>query len=151
MLHQFQRTDHLVDGNVITATAEDYQIAKYLIAEPMARTQAGMVSGAARRFWERLRAWADGDTFTTADVSTRERIIRDIQTIRSYVRTRADHGYLRVVKENRGSRPARYALVADPPERAAESGLPAEEVIFNCTGLDSPPRRRDKTEAVVAT
>jgi hypothetical protein len=151
LLHQFQRSDNPVDSSVITATAEDYRIAQYLIAGPMARTQAGKVSGAAQRFWERLRAWAGADTFTTEDVGTRETIVGDIQTIRSYVKTLADHGYLRVVEESRGNKPARYALVADPPGRAAESGLPAEDVVFECTGLDSPPRRRDETEAVATT
>ena len=70
LLHQRQREQD-PDGRLI-ATAEDYQIARHLLLKPMARLLGNGLSEPARRFFDRLQAWASG-TFTSAEAKKRER------------------------------------------------------------------------------
>ena len=130
LLYQYQRTDSPMQDTVIEATRADYQIAHRLLADPMARNQPGGVSGAVRRFHERLRTYELDGEFTTADIAKREKIIGDIQTIREYVRTLAALGGLEQVEASRGSKSGRYMLSELPTIAAETSGLPSPDRVF---------------------
>ncbi len=140
LLYQYQRVSDPGEGVTIEATRADYEVARYLVAEAFARTQSGGVSDAVRRFHGRLLSWANGRTFTTADIGSHEEVINDLQTIRSYVRVLANAGFLELVDPNRGSKPATYKLAADPPGNAELAGLPEVDAVFD--RMDNAPRHR---------
>ena len=88
LLHQFQRTNHPSDGGTILATPQDYEIARRLLAEPLARSSGNGLSDAAMRFYECWAGQVSGG-FTTADIARGKGINADMQTIRNYVRSLA--------------------------------------------------------------
>jgi hypothetical protein len=70
LLHQRQRqTD---DAGRLVACADDYQLARHLLAKPMARLLGEGVSDKARRFYDRLKAWVEGE-FTSTEAKKHER------------------------------------------------------------------------------
>lgn len=144
LLHQFQRVEEPADGVTIMATPDDYAIARYLLARPMARSFSGGVSDAALRLLERLSDWsftANG-TFTTDDVAQRDKSVGNAQTIRAYFRSLTTSGYLVCVEEHRGNKPAVYRLAPDPPDKAASAGLPDVSTVCGDASVGSAPRRR---------
>ncbi len=70
LLHQRQRGRD-ADGRLI-AMPDDYQVARRLLARPMARLLGGGISDPAQRFYDRLCRWAQG-TFTTTEAASQER------------------------------------------------------------------------------
>ena len=144
LLYQFQHIEQPSDEVAIMATREDYEIARRLLAEPMARSSGNGLSDAAMRFYERLGAQVSGN-FTTAYVARVEGIIEDMQTIRKYVRSLARTGYLDVVEPTRGNKPAVYQLASHPPDDTKRSGLPDADTVFADAAREGAECRRVTT------
>ena len=70
LLHQRQRQID-EDGRLI-ATADDYQLARHLLAKPLGRLLGERLSDPARRFLERLQDWYGLDDIFTAREATRQ-------------------------------------------------------------------------------
>ena len=131
LLHQFQRVAEPEDGLVITATAQDYRIARRLLVGPFSKALGARQGDAVRRFGDRLReAFADGREFGTADVAEIEGVPKDVQTVRQYVRELAKARWLEQAAPPEGKKPARYRIVTDPPDEATLAGLPDPNVLF---------------------
>lgn len=134
LLHQYQRVNEPEDGIEISATLDDYAIARRLLAGPFARTLAGGVSAAAERLLERIATYALPDEFVVADVADQERVIGDRNTIRAHLRALVAAGRLELVEAARGRTQARYRL-ADRRDDAEAAGLPTVHDV-----MDSSPR-----------
>jgi hypothetical protein len=134
LLYQRQR---LVDsqGSLI-ATVDDYQLARHLLATPMARLLGGRLSDPARRFYERLRGWFSiGDVFSTRDVVQRERSATD-RAVRGWLLNLHDASLIDQVEPRRGSIPANWKLSSDRVDEIGRDcpGLPAIQDVF--PGID---------------
>jgi hypothetical protein len=139
VLHQYQRVKAAPeDGMVIEATRQDYEIARYLIAEPFARAQAGGRSPASDRFLQRVRDNVQGE-FTSAEVMKWEKNAGDVQTVRGYLRVLADSGAVQVVEPARGNKPAVYRLPDAPPTSEDVCGLPSPDELFGGQANRAPP------------
>ena len=131
LLHQFQRADEPGDDATILATADDYQLARKLLAGPFARALGDGLSDAARRFGERLTQAFAGAEFDTRDIAKRERVIGDKQTIRQYARALTTAGILDQTVPRQGPKPARYRLAVRSADDAMTAGLPDVTEIFD--------------------
>lgn len=129
LLHQYQRIDEPAEGASIAATADDYAIARRLLAGPFARSLGSGLSDAARHFGERLREQFEAREFDTRDIAKVEKTIGDIQTIRAYVHALAEQGMLEQTVPPAGPKPARYRL-AEPVDDLVVSGLPNPSEVF---------------------
>jgi hypothetical protein len=126
LLHQRQRqTDG--DGRLV-ATDDDYQLARHLLAKPMARLLGGGVSDPARRFYYRLKAWATGAVFTSSEAKKRESNSRS--SVYGWLKDLHEAGCLEVVEEQRGRTPAKWQLTDRSPDEDSGIGLPALEDVF---------------------
>jgi hypothetical protein len=121
LLHQFQR--QLDDDGWILASPEDYELARHLCGGPLSRLLGGTVSGAARRFNDRITDWFTG-TFTTTEAAKRDH--KSQQNVRAWLRELAEVGAVEQVEESKGSRPAKWKSTGmDCHELAAgDCGLP---------------------------
>jgi hypothetical protein len=124
LLHQRQR-DQNGDGALV-ATEEDYQIARHLLLKPMARLLGGGLSDPARRFHERLSAWAKGE-FKTTEAKRREQSSKS--AVSGWLAELHDIGFVELVAPSRGRNPATWRL-ADPAHHANAGNLPASEEVF---------------------
>lgn len=125
LLNQRQRaTDS--DGRLI-ATEEDYQLAQYLLAKPMARMIDGDVSAPARRFYDRLAAWASGP-FTSREAVKNDSASKS--AVYGYFSELHDVGCLEMIEPPRGRSPATWQLTAHRPDTGAASCLPTVEELF---------------------
>lgn len=122
LLHVRQR-ERDVDGRIV-ATFGDYEVARVLLATPMARSIGGAVSDGAKRLWGRLD-WPTG-TFTSSDVFKREDYSE--RAVRGWLGELAHGGFLKVVEARRGAATI-YELVADAPDPESVSPLPSTELI----------------------
>ena len=119
LLHQYQRERQ--DGAVV-ATLQDYAIAKKLLADPMGRLLGGSLSGAAKRFLERLRGRVSAtDTFTTTDATKGE--TSSVRAVRGWLSELAEAGHLEVTEAGRGPKPATWRIT-DCPEKGEDNILP---------------------------
>ncbi|MBI5289565.1 MAG: hypothetical protein HY873_11400, partial [Chloroflexi bacterium] len=143
-----QRVGDPDDGVEIHATADDYALARKLLAGPFARFMGSGLSDAAKRFGQRLKANFGTGEWDTREVGKVETVIRDPQTVRQYVRALHGVGVVEQTAENRGPKPARYRIVADLPDDAKVAGLPAVEDVFQG---ESAPSLGDKGQLPTAT
>src|SRR5262249_47288484 len=120
LLHQRQR-DRNADGALI-ATEEDYQIARYLLLSPMARLLGNGLSDPARRFHERLRAWAAGMEFTTTEAKRREKSSKS--AVAGWLAELHEAGLVELIQPGRGRKPSTWRL-AEPAYHADAGSLPA--------------------------
>jgi hypothetical protein len=127
LLHQRQReTDD--DGRLV-AIAEDYQLARHLLARPMAKLLGEGISDPARRFYERLETWVDTEaTFTTAEVKKHESNCKS--SVYGWLQELHDAGVVELIEERRGSRPAKWRLTGHPPDDSANAVLPTVADVF---------------------
>jgi hypothetical protein len=124
LLHQRQRQR---DGNgAIIATKDDYQIARHLLLQPMARLLGCGMSDPARRFRERLAIWATGE-FTTTEAQRQESYSKS--AVSGWLFELHDAGLVELVQAGRGRSPAIWRL-ADPAHQVDAGTLPAIEKMF---------------------
>lgn len=129
LLHQYQRQiDN--DGRLI-AVADDYQLARYLLAGPMSRLLGGRLSDPARRFAERLAGrFAVEERFTSADAAKGESATR--RAVTGWLTELCESGVVEQIEPHKGSKPAVWKRMAatlddvghDCPE------LPAMDDVF---------------------
>jgi len=126
LLHQRQRK---VDrAGCLLADPDDYNLARHLLAVPIARQLGGRVSDGAVRFLDRLRAWfSAGDEFTTADAKKHE--TQSKSSVYGWVNELHDAGLLEKVAEHRGNSPAKYRLTAESADPDAAAVLPPVEKV----------------------
>jgi hypothetical protein len=125
LLHQRQRQ---TDGaGRLVASAEDYQLARHLLAKPMARLLGGGVSDPARRFYRGLEKWATGE-FITDQAKQHESNCKS--SVYGWLHELHEAGVVELVEASRGSRPARWKLTGSPPDDPACVTLPTVEAVF---------------------
>jgi hypothetical protein len=124
LLHQHQRKVDL-DGRLL-ATADDYRVARHLLAGPMGRLLTGQLTDGGARYFERLTDWAKSD-FTTTEAVRKENF--SDRMVRDWLRELQRHGAVKLVEEHRGTKPAVWRLTGDSPEAGGPDGpaLPAVE------------------------
>jgi hypothetical protein len=123
LLFQYQR-ERDAEGRLV-ATAADYQRARRLLLEPMRRLLGGGISDPARRFFDRLREWADGP-FTTAEARQHDDHSR--AAVHAWLKELDEAGLVRVVVKGRGRSPATWELTNNDPEYRGTVLPPVEEV-----------------------
>ena len=115
LLHQWQRQ---VDGDGrIIATADDYQIARRLLAKPFSRQLGGGLSDSASRLLDRMR-WRNGDEFTTSDAYDRVKTEFSRRAVTGWLAELADAGVLQQAESHKGSKPARWKRTGAEPDEA---------------------------------
>jgi len=142
LLHQFQRVGVPEDEVVIEATLDDYGVARYLLAEPLARTMGRKCPDAALRFFCRLKSRVAGE-FSSVDAMRGETIVANLQTVRGYLRALLDSGYIEVVQQTRGNIPATYRLVSKPPDLCADDcGMPDPQELLEANEVKLAAQQR---------
>ncbi len=126
LLHQFQRQ---IDDGRLLATIDDYQLARHLLARPFSRQLGGGLSDPARRYFERLEAWASGE-FTTTDAKKQESVTG--RAVTGWLSELADAGLVDQLEPHKGSKPARWKLTGVKPDDAVGNcpALPAVKDVF---------------------
>jgi hypothetical protein len=129
LLHQRQRPT--TGDGAILATEDDYQLARYLLAGPMARQLADKVSDGAMRFLDRLLEWfGPGRDFTKPEAHKREGGSQS--TVYGWIAELVRHHVIELVEEHRGAIAAKYRLPTKPPTEGMNP-LPAPEDVFPVT------------------
>jgi hypothetical protein len=106
LLHQYQRAEDSA-GRVI-ATADDYQLARHLLREPMRRLMGGGISDPARRFYQRLRGWFSFMPFSTTDARLKEKASR--ASVYDWLHELNAAGALQLVEGGKGPQPAKWQV-----------------------------------------
>jgi hypothetical protein len=112
LLHQFQR-ERDERGRVL-ATAKDYKVVKWLLAEPLGRILGGGISPAARRFYGRLkgRVARKPSRFRTPEAAKGEQVTE--RAVRGWLHELLDAGLVELLERGLGPNPAEWRL-ADAP------------------------------------
>ncbi len=147
LLHQQQRvTDHR--GHLI-ARREDYDLARRLLDEPMARLLGRCVSAAALRLCERLREKWASETFTVMDVVQQDELRET--SIRGYLIELYEAGHLELVEEKSGPKPRKYQLAPEPPMEQTFSALPSAEIVFSGLRYGGEDKEQVHAQATVGS
>jgi hypothetical protein len=125
LLHQRQRQQD-ADG-LLVATADDYQLARYLLLKPMARLLGSGLSDPAGRFYDRLSAWAAND-FTASEAKRREAGSKS--SVHAWLHELSEAGIVDAVAEARGRSPATWRLTGKTPDDTTSLILPPLEKVF---------------------
>jgi hypothetical protein len=124
----YQRQRKLDDHGQLIAAADDYQLARHLLHEPMARLLGGKLSEPALRFYNRLSTWAM-DSFTTSDAKQHE--TNSKSAVYSWIMELYDAGYLAMVEASRGRNPATWKRTGVTPDNNLDVALPTMEQVFS--------------------
>ncbi len=127
LLHQTHRK---MDGDGrLVAEADDYKLARHLLARPMERLLGGRLSDPAHRFYGRLREWVQPDeTFTTRDTIKREKGSKS--SVYGWPSELHDAGLVDQVEAQRGRSPATWKLLAESAGGERMVSLPTVEHLF---------------------
>ena len=126
LLHQQQRRFDS-DGRLL-ADANDYHVARYLLAGPMARQLGGRISEPAARFLERLRGWFGAVEFSKPDAQKKETGSKS--AVYGWVAELFAAGLVTQVEEQHGNKAGRFRLTDDAPDHDAAAVLPPVEKAF---------------------
>ena len=128
LLHQFQRQ---IDGDGrLVASADDYKLARHLLAKPFGRLLGGRLSDPASRFYGRLRDWFPPETtFTAQDVARLETASKS--AVYGWISELYDGGLLEQIEERRGRTAATWRLAAGELEGEGAALLPTVEKLFS--------------------
>jgi DNA primase len=125
LLHQWQR-ERDSEGRLL-ATAEDYRLARGLLAKPMEHLLGAGISDPALRFFEHLKVkWGEREFTTT---QTRTEAGKSKEAIRGWLGELLDAGLVKLIAEARGPRAATWQLTGSDPEVCTV--LPKVEEVFN--------------------
>ncbi|WP_146372678.1 hypothetical protein [Symmachiella macrocystis] len=144
LLHQYQRQ---FDSEArLIASADDYQLARYLLAGPMSRLLGGRISEPARRFADRLAdRFAVDEKFTSREAAKGESATR--RAVTGWLAELCEAGTVEQLEPHKGSRPATWKRTAAELDIADDCPeLPALDDVFP----DGHFRHSDKGEAHVA-
>lgn len=126
LLHQKQR--QLDEHYRLTATTDDYEIARHLLAGPLSRLLGGRISDPAQRFRERLsKRFKPEQPFTTTEASKRDAQQR---TVSGWLGELCGADMVSQVAEHRGSKPAVWKInepTNDPKQECPQ--LPPAEAL----------------------
>lgn len=141
LLHQRQRpTDS--DGRLV-AQADDYHLARYLLAKPLARLLRDGISDPTRRFYDLLAAKWPTDSFKTTDAKKLATSSRS--AVYGWLADLHDAGALELVEEGRGRKPAIWKLTATPPAEGAGLALPTVAALFGAIATARARRERRRS------
>lgn len=134
LLHQYQRT--VADDGYLLADVVDYQIARHLLAKPLARLLGDTVSDPARRFYESLAArWpcptGDDSVFTINEARKVHRASKS--AVRGWLAELLEAGAVQIMEEGRGRKPSRWQMTGTAPADQATL-LPTVEDLFGPEG-----------------
>lgn len=133
LLHQRQRkTDE--SGRLIAIPA-DYQLARYLLAKPIARLLGGRVSDGAKRLHDRMRTWQMPEDFTTKDVEKHSKL--SDRAVRGYLSELCQGGYLELVEPGRGQKPHTWRMGSEEDIQEKGVDLPTVEQVAGVSSLRS--------------
>jgi hypothetical protein len=125
LLHQRQRK---VDGGGrLLADADDYKLARHLLAGPMARQLGGAITDPAARFLDRLRKWFGTSVFTSPSAKAKETGSKS--SVYGWIGELYSAGLIEQVEKQQGKKAAQWQLT-DAPETAAAAVLPSVERVF---------------------
>ena len=143
LLHQRQR--QLDEDGRLIASADDYQLARHLLAKPFGRLLGGRLSDPARRFLERLQQWYSlGSVFTAREAVRQEKASKS--SVYGWVAELHDAGLLTQAEPGRGRAAAKWQLSAEGLEAEDSALLPRCETLFP----DMDWKRGNKQEAPAA-
>ncbi|NMC19575.1 MAG: hypothetical protein GYA33_04075, partial [Thermogutta sp.] len=127
LLHQRQRQRD-ADGFILAA-ADDYQLARHLLAGPMRRSLGGGLSEGASRLLGRMLEWfgPEGE-FTTRDAQRKE--IGARSAVYGWIGELLHAGLIELIEESRGRQPAKYRLPARGVDPESTNPLPPVEKVF---------------------
>jgi hypothetical protein len=126
LLYQCQRWKD--PNGQLVAAADDYQLARHLLAKPMSRLLGGKVSDPARRFRDRLAQWAAGD-FTTSEAKRHD--VSSKSAVYGWLSELHDAGMLEMVDPGRGRTPTKWKLAGTAATDEREPlALPTVEQVF---------------------
>jgi len=127
LLHQRRRQRH--GDNRVLAEADDYQLARHLLLNPLGRLLGGWLSGQELRFYDRLKERFELEQdFTIPQVVKEETASKS--AVYGWVTSLHSAGLLDQVEDRRGSKAARYRLSAEGPEAENNALLPLLEEVF---------------------
>jgi hypothetical protein len=130
LLHQRQRTRD--GGGRLLATADDYHLARRLLARPMARLLGGGLSDPARRFFDRLQTWAAGQSFTSTEAKGKEKNCKS--SVYGWLNELHEAALVELVEQARGRQPATWRLTGNHPVDGVLTGLPELAEVFPDAG-----------------
>lgn len=120
LLHQRQRAKGQVrHGDGITATLDDYVVARRLLEGPLGRALGGGLPEAVVRLGQRLGDHFGDRQFTTSDAVRAESVVKSRGRIGEYLRSLTDAGAVELVEAGRGNKPAVWRFVGEIPEGGA--------------------------------
>ncbi len=127
LLHQYQRRRDSDDR--LIAQAEDYRIARELLAKPFTRMLGGGVSEPALRYLERLEGWFGGP-FSTTQAKARESACE--RAVRDWLNELHFAGAVELIEPGRGPIPSTWKLSGMTAEmlRGKRGPLPTVEMVF---------------------
>ena len=125
LLHQRQRQVD-PEGRLL-ADADDYVLARHLLAGPMARQLGGAISEPAARFLDRLQEWFGSSVFTSPGAKAKETGSKS--SVYGWIGELYAAGLIEQIEKNQGNKAAQWQLT-DAPDPAAAAVLPSVEKVF---------------------
>ena len=127
LLHQKQRP--VDDEGRLLADSKDYQIARRLLAKPMARLLGGQIADPAKRFHMRLIDWfALERVFSTRDATQKESGSKS--SVTGWLRELHEAGLIESVVRGCGAKPATWRTLSVGTAEASAATLPTMEELF---------------------
>jgi hypothetical protein len=111
----------------LVAARDDYNIARRLLLNPLARLLGGKVSDGALRFYNRLEQWVKGD-FTTTEAKAKETSSKS--AVYGWLAELHESGAVEIVEAPRGRSPARWKLTGKAPNEVVGAWLPEVKEVF---------------------
>jgi len=108
LLHQFQRTRN--EHGQIVATADDYEIVRKYLAQPLATSLGCELTPGAQALLDTVRPTGE---FTAPEIESE--VPYSIRTVYSRIRELIAAGQVRKSEEAKGRSPAKYVVVEDAP------------------------------------
>lgn len=163
ILHQRQRAKgHVRHGDGITATLDDYVVARRLLEGPLGRALGGGLPEAVVRLGQRLGDHFGDRQFTTSDAVRAESVIKSRGRIGEYLRSLGDAGAVELVEAGKGNKPAVWRFVGEVPQGGARwlPTVDALTTVRSVQGSDIPespdpsppsPEQEEEEEAAACT
>lgn len=120
LLHQLQRCNGPVNhGTIITATVQDYVIARQFLIGPMGRSLGGGLPSAVARFGERIKVRFGTEEFSSSEVLESEPVLHTKGKVNEYLKSLSDAGVVECVEPSKGAKPARWRVIGEVPDAGA--------------------------------
>ncbi len=130
LLHQRQRADShaLEHGDDISASLTDYAIARRLLIGPLGRSLGGDLPQAVINFGHRLCERWRSNEFTSTQALKGDPILGSKSKVNEHLHSLEEAGCAEIVEPHKGSQPATWQMLSEPPEPGAR-WLPEPEIL----------------------